>query len=149
MLQLQHCNSEDPDFRALVRLLDQELAQRDGPEHAFYAQFNKIDLLRHCIVARMDGQAIGCGALRAYVENTVEIKRMYTVPEWRGRGHAGAILQELERWAAELGFVRCILETGMKQSEAIRLYEKSGYVRIPNYGQYVGVENSVCMEKWV
>ncbi|MEO6589269.1 MAG: GNAT family N-acetyltransferase, partial [Pyrinomonadaceae bacterium] len=57
------------------------------------------------------------------------------------------ILAELENWAKELNFSECILETGLKQPEAIRLYQKSGYETILNYGQYAGVENSVCMKK--
>jgi putative acetyltransferase len=57
------------------------------------------------------------------------------------------VLSELESWAAELGYPKCVLETGKRQPEAIALYEKQGYQRIPNYGQYIGVENSVCFEK--
>jgi GNAT superfamily N-acetyltransferase len=72
---------------------------------------------------------------------------MFVLPEYRGKGIAGAVLAELETWAADLGYARCILETGQMQPEAIRLYLKSGYAIIPNYGQYAGVENSVCMEK--
>ena len=72
---------------------------------------------------------------------------MFVLPEYRGRGIASAVLSELEAWARELGYTRCILETGKKQPEAIRLYQKSGYTIIPNYGPYEQVENSVCMEK--
>jgi GNAT superfamily N-acetyltransferase len=74
---------------------------------------------------------------------------MYTLPEMRGQGVAGQVLSALEDWACELGYEKCVLETGKKQPEAIRLYEKSGYRRIQNYGQYAGVENSVCFEKIV
>ena len=72
---------------------------------------------------------------------------MFVKPENRGRGIAGQILKELESWAAELGFRECILETGFKQPEAIALYKRSGYEVIPNYGQYAGIENSLCMRK--
>jgi GNAT superfamily N-acetyltransferase len=72
---------------------------------------------------------------------------MFVLPERRGRGVAKSILSELEAWANELNFSECILETGFKQPEAIGLYRKSGYETIPNYGQYSGVENSVCMKK--
>jgi len=65
----------------------------------------------------------------------------------RGRGIAQMALAELEKWAAELGYKKCILETGKRQPEAIRLYEKSGYKIIPNYGEYLNIENSVCFEK--
>lgn len=141
--------SEHPDFQALVRLLDQELAVLDGDDHAFYAQFNKLKNITEAVVAYWDHQPVGCGAFRAFDPETVEIKRMFVQPAFRGQGIAGRVLSELETWASELGFARCVLETGQKQPEAIRLYQKSGYARIPNFGQYVGVDNSVCMEKVV
>ncbi len=144
---IRRTDSSDPDFRELVALLDAELAERDGDEHPFYAQFNKIDLIRHAVVATVDGEAVGCGAYKPYEGDIVEIKRMFVRPRGRGKGIAVAILAELERWAREEGYSSAVLETGFKQPEAIRLYEKSGYVRIPNYGQYAGVANSLCMRK--
>ena len=72
---------------------------------------------------------------------------MFVLPERRGKGIAAKVLSELEIWAAELSFEKCILETGKKQPEAIQLYKKSGYVIIANYGQYDGIENSLCFEK--
>ncbi|MDT0641257.1 GNAT family N-acetyltransferase [Zunongwangia sp. F363] len=77
----------------------------------------------------------------------MEIKRMFTLSLFRGRGFAGKVLKELETWAAELNYSKCILETGVRQPEAIALYKKSGYRIIPNYGQYAGIENSVCFQK--
>lgn len=150
---LKRTDSTDPDFVALVRLLDADLAIRDGAEHGYYAQFNKIDLIKYVVVAYVDGTAVSCGAIKEFepgtMVNSVEMKRMYTLPEYRGRGIAANVLAELEKWAAELGFEKCVLETGKKQPEAIRLYEKSGYSLIANYGQYIGVENSVCFQKIV
>ncbi len=147
MIAIARTNSEDADFRALVTLLDAELQIRDGEDHTFYAQFNKIDSLQEVVVAYSDQIAIGCGAIKAYAEQTAEIKRMFVKAENRGKGVAGKILGELETWAKELNFDECILETGFNQLEAIALYKKSGYEMIPNYGQYIGVENSVCMKK--
>ncbi len=146
-MQIIRTDSDHPDFRALIVLLDQDLAIRDGEDHAFYQQFNKVDKIKHVVLAYLDARAVGCGAIRAYASDTIEIKRMFVLPENRGKGIAGAVLTELETWAAELGYVRCLLETGQMQPEAIRLYQKSGYDIIPNYGQYEGVDNSVCMEK--
>lgn len=140
-------DSTHPDFIDLVKLLDADLARRDGDEHAFYAQFNTIDRIKHAVVAYEDEQLAACGAIKEYDSDTVEIKRMYTLPRWRGKGLATVVLAELERWAVELSYKRCVLETGKKQPEAIELYKKNGYVEIPNYGQYAGVENSVCFEK--
>ena len=92
-------------------------------------------------------QPIACGAIKEFDSKNMEIKRMYTLPEYRGKGIATQILLELEKWATELCYVRCVLETGKRQPEAIALYKKNGYHEIPNYGQYIGIENSVCFEK--
>lgn len=140
-------DSSNPDFRTLVALLDQELLVRDGEEHVFYASFNKLDNIAHVVVAYADHTAVGCGALRKFSEDSAEVKRMFVLPAHRGKGIAGAVLVELENWAREQGFAACILETGEKQPEAIRLYQKGGYIRIPNYGQYQGISNSICMRK--
>ncbi len=99
------------------------------------------------IVAYSDDTGRFVRSDQGILPGAMEVKRMYTLPEYRGKGIAAAVLNELEKWAAELGCGRCVLETGMKQPEAIRLYEKSGYSVIPNYGQYAGLENSVCFEK--
>lgn len=144
---LLRTNSDHADFRALVALLDRELSIRDGDDHAFYDQFNKLDTIKHVVVAYEDDIVVSCGAFKPFDDTTVEIKRMYTRLESRGRGIAAKILTELESWAIESGFTAAVLETGIKQPEAIRLYEKSGYARIPNYGQYSGVEQSYCFRK--
>lgn len=147
MLKLIRTDSDNEDFRQLVVLLDKELAIRDGDEHSFYAQFNKIDSIKNVVVAYENETAVSCGAFKEYESGVAEIKRMFTLPAYRGKGIAAEVLRELEKWAGESDFTETILETGFKQPEAIRLYEKSGYTRIPNYGQYMGVENSVCMRK--
>lgn len=147
MSELRRTNSDDQDFITLVRLLDAELAQRDGNDHSFYSQFNKIDAIRHAVVAYHNGNPVSCGAIKEFDKESMEVKRMYTISEHRGKGFAGHVLQELERWAKELLYKRCVLETGKRQPEAIALYKKKGYRIIPNYGQYVGIENSVCFEK--
>ena len=147
MISLKRTNSDNADFQTLVRELDRELAIRDGGEYAFYAQFNKIDAIKHAVVAYENGTAIGCGAVEAFDETSMEIKRMFVPLESRGKGIAFIVLGELENWASELGYEKCVLETGLKQPEAIRLYEKNRYVKIPNHGQYVGMGNSVCFEK--
>ena len=147
MINLLRTDSDNADFRELVALLDADLQIRDGAEHLFYGQFNKIDKIREVVVAYENEKAVGCGAFKEYEEGTAEIKRMFVRPENRGRGIAGNILNELETWAKELNYAEAILETGVKQPEAIRLYRKSGYEIIPSYGQYLNVENSVCMKK--
>lgn len=147
MINLVRTDSNNQDFIELVRGLDADLAKRDGEEHPFYAQYNKIDEIKHVVVAYEDDKPVGCGAIKEYAPGTVEVKRMYTSPESRGKGVATRVLTELEAWARELSYEICILETGKKQPEAIRLYQKNGYKVIPNYGQYATIENSLCFEK--
>lgn len=147
MLSVIRTNSDNQDFIALVRLLDAHLAERDGSDHAFYAQFNKTDKIRHVIVAYENDKPVACGAIREFAPGVMEVKRMYTAPESRGRGLASRVLHELETWAAGLSCSKCVLETGKNQPEAIQLYKKNGYNVIPNYGPYAAIENSQCFEK--
>ncbi|HTQ65026.1 MAG TPA: GNAT family N-acetyltransferase [Puia sp.] len=145
-----HCirtDSGNKDFQKLVAELDADLKIRDGVDNAFYSQFNKIDKIKYAIVAYENNEPVGCGAIKEYSENMMEVKRMYVLPALRGKGIASAVLMELEKWAGEMNYGKCILETGKKQPEAIALYKKSGYAIIPNFGQYENVENSVCFEK--
>lgn len=146
-MELHHCDSSDKNFQELVSLLDEELAIRDGKDHGIYHQFNGIAGIKNAIVLFQNGRAIGCGAFKPFDGTSVEIKRMYVLPEARGSGAAGKILAGLESRAKNLGFKKAVLETGLKQPEAIGLYQKSGYIRIENYGQYAGIENSVCFSK--
>ncbi|GJM35247.1 MAG: N-acetyltransferase [Saprospiraceae bacterium] len=147
MVQLIRTDPTNRDFLLLVKHLDAELAEVDGDDYAFYAQFNKTSEIKYAIVAYENEIPVGCGAMKQYELNTLEIKRMYVYPESRGKGIATRILAELEKWATELSVARCILETGIRQPNAIRLYKKNGYQLIPNYGQYAEDENSVCFEK--
>lgn len=147
MEKLIRTNSSSKDFINLVHLLDRELQIRDGEEHTFYAQYNKIDKIKNVVVAFYNDAAVGCGAIKEYDIRTIEVKRMFVKDEYRSKGIATKILIDLENWTKELGYTKCILETGLAQPEAIHLYKKNGYTIIPNYGQYAGVDNSVCMEK--
>jgi putative acetyltransferase len=147
MYTFNRADSSHEDFKKLVLLLDEELAQRDGEEHAFYDQFNKIENINNVIVAYAGQQPVAAGAFKKFSPEAVEIKRMFVMPGFRGKGIAFQILQQLENWAVGLGYSYCVLETGKKQPEAIALYKKSGYEVIPNYGQYENVSNSVCMRK--
>ena len=109
--------------------------------------YNKTDSIKHVVVAYDGDIAVGCGAFKVYQGDTAEIKRMFVLPEYRGYGIGLKILNEIELWATESDFTAYVLETGKKQPEAIRLYQKAGYVIIKSYGQYKNVENSVCMRK--
>jgi GNAT superfamily N-acetyltransferase len=147
MIDLVRTDSDNKDFKSLVRLLDADLAIRDGEDHSFYSQFNKIDTIKYVVMAYENNNPVACGAIKEYGPQIMEVKRMYVLPESRKKGIASKILSQLEKWAAELAYTKCILETGKMQPEAIELYHKNGYKLIPNYGQYAGVPNSLCFEK--
>lgn len=147
MIELIRTTSENPDFTSLNTMLDKELVIRDGDEHEFFAQYNKIDHINHVVLAYNNGEAVGCGAIKKFDEETIEIKRMFVLPAGRGKKVASTILSELETWARELGFKKCVLETGATFKDALGLYAKAGYEISPNYGQYIGVKSSVCFYK--
>jgi len=149
MITLLKTNSDHTDFRTLVVALDADLQARYGEQQQFFSQFNKLDHIHHVIVAYNNNEPVGCGAFKEYETGVAEIKRMFVQVQQRGKGIAGLILTELEQWAAAEGYHSCILETAVKQPEAIRVYEREGYIRIPNYGQYIGVEISLCMQKQI
>ncbi len=149
MLSLIKTNSDHTDFRTLVVALDADLQTRYGDQQQFFSQFNKLDHIHHVIVAYNNNEPVGCGAFKEYETGVAEIKRMFVQVQQRGKGIAGRILTELEQWAAAEGYHTCILETAIKQPEAIRVYEREGYSLIPNYGQYIGVEISLCMQKQI
>ncbi len=147
MITARRTTSADSEFQSLVTLLDAELAITDGEDAAFYAQLNKTDNMNYTMVAYVDGRPVGCGAVRPFDAHTMEIKRMYVVPDHRRTGVASTVLRELEKWAKELGNKYCVLETGKRQPEAIALYLRMGFSIIPNYGKYIGMDNSVCFRK--
>src|SRR5450759_1184794 len=105
-----------------------------GPEGAF-------------VIGRAGGRAVACGAICPLDQDVTELKRIFVHVDFRERGYAKAILSELERLARESGYTIVRLETGVRQPEAISLYEKLGYHRIPNYGKHVNSKMSVCFEK--
>ena len=109
MATFQRTSSDNLDFQDLVRLLDEDLQTRDGDEHLFYSQFNKIINIRNVVVCYIDENPIGCGAFKEYDQNKVEIKRMFVRPEYRGQGIGLDILSELELWALELKYSATIL----------------------------------------
>jgi putative acetyltransferase len=142
---------EDPhaeEARELVDELFAELVERYGDDGGGAFQVEDVTGPGSCfLIARQDGRAIGCGALRNLGEGVGEVKRMYVRPAARGRGLGNRILEELERGARLLGYDKLRLETGLPQPEAIRLYERAGYHRIVNYGTYKGDPRTLSFEK--
>jgi putative acetyltransferase len=147
MVSYLRADSENKDFVELVKLLDADLKIRDGEDHAFYAQFNKTAAIRNVIVVYDNEVPVACGAIKAFDQNSAEVKRMYVVESRRRMGLAKGVLLALEKWAIELGYESLVLETGKNQPEAIQLYTRSGYQVTENYEQYKGVENSMCFRK--
>ena len=139
--------SEDADFRKMVNALDEDLNLRNGDIQRQYDQYNKIDRIKNAMVIYFDNNPVGCGCFKKFDDETVEMKRMFVLPEMRGKQLAARMLQELEKWAIEEGNTVAVLETGRRQVEAQRLYSIAGYFRTENYGQYIGMEDSICYRK--
>ena len=146
---IQRTNSANEAFKSLVQLLDKELAERDGEDHGFYAQFNGIDALKHVVLVVKNSIPVGCGAFKIIDNETVEIKRMYVQLEYRKQGIAKTVLAELEKWAKELSFKQMRLETGIKQPEAIALYTHCNYQLTSNFPPYENTPDSRCFIKIV
>ncbi len=106
-------NSENQDFVLLIQHLDAYLKITDGDEHAFYNQFNNIDVIKNVVVVYADKKPVGCGAIKKFDKTTVEVKRMFVTSEKRGLGVAQKIIKELETWSKEFGYKKCVLETGL------------------------------------
>ncbi len=147
MVILKRCDSSNEDFLALTLALDADLTARNGQGQQAYDGYNRIAGLSTVLLATVQGRAVGCGCFKAFAPDTAELKRIFVLPHYRGRGIARQLVRGLEEWAGEQGFRTIILETGLLQQEAIRLYESCGYRRCENYGQYAGMPDSVCFTK--
>lgn len=138
----------DPDFRLLCQDLDREFEIRYPDSRHNFEPYNKVGESAQVIVAYSGIIPVGCGCFRpTSTELEVEIKRMYVVPAYRGRGISRIVLTDLEQWARSEGYTNAKLETGIRQPEAIGLYSRLGYTTIPNYPPYEGVAESICMAK--
>lgn len=141
---------DSADARRLVAALDAHLAGLYPPDQRFGQNLRPEHLapgIGMFVMARADGLAIGCGAVRRLAETTAEVKRMYVEPDIRGRGVAKEILDHLEAAARALGAHRLVLETGIYQTEAVRLYRQAGFTAIDCFGEYADVPTSLCFEK--
>lgn len=149
MIKIVKTDNHNTDFKQLVEQLDAYLTVTDGKEHDFYHQYNHIDALQFVLLAYKKDEPLACGAIKEFDTDTVEVKRMYVKPTARRKGIAKQLLQQLEQWAKELGYKKCVLETGKRQIEAVQFYSKCNYKKISNYGPYKDIANSVCFEKWL
>ena len=148
MLHILKRATTDKDVISLIEKLDAYLKISDGEDHDFYNQFNGTDTIEHMLVAYKDEVPVGCGAIKHFDASRAEVKRMFVDQTYRGQGIAAKLLAQLEQWAKEKGYKKCILETGERQVAAVQLYQKSKYKRMhTNYGQYKGIAQSICFEK--
>jgi GNAT superfamily N-acetyltransferase len=147
-IKIKRTESSDKDFHFLVDKLNRYLDVQYGRLQEYYSQFNKIDNIPNVVLVYQDSEPAGCGCFKKFDNTSAEVKRMFVAEEHRGKGIGAAILTELEKWAGESGYTSLVLEHGNKQPEASRLYEKMGYSITPNYGQYIGMEEtSICRKK--
>lgn len=158
---------DDVRAAALREAMDAELTPRyadrlDGAseEHlALVGSALAIDpatIVATVVATDAAGRPVGHGALRDLslhhgpdFSGSLEVKRVYVEPAARGTGLSRALMAELERVAAEAGAARLILQTGDRQPDAVALYEKIGYTRIPVYPPYLAIDFSECFEKQV
>lgn len=147
MLTVKRTTTEHPDFIHLVACLDNELWNELKEDQSTYDQYNKVPDIKTAIIIYDAASPVAIGCFKAYNNNTVEIKRMFVDKAYRSKGLSKFVLTELEKWAVEEGFKYSILETSVHFNIAQGLYTKSGYNVIPNYDQYKGLKESVCMKK--
>jgi len=138
---------DDPAGEALRGAQQAEIAVRYGVPDSEPGPKPTAGDITVFLVAFDGDEAVGCGGLRTLDDAHGEIKRMYVIPERRGSGVSTTILSALEEEARSRGWTRLVLETGDQQPDAIRLYEREGYSRIPNFGYYADSELSICYEK--
>ena len=143
------CDGTNADFIENCRLLDEDLDRRVGKviQRDKYHQYNQLDKIHEALMVYHEGRPAGGGAIRAYDETTMELKRVFVRPEYQGKGVGSALVSGLIEWAKELGYKRMILETGALLTESCHVYKKLGFSQIPNYGAYVNMPESLCMGK--
>ncbi|MGE9882494.1 GNAT family N-acetyltransferase [Blautia obeum] len=148
-MEYKRTNGQNKDFIENCRRLDADLDQRVGKEiqRSKYEKYNQLDKINEAIVVYKNNVLVGAGSIRHYDEENVELKRIYISPACRGQGLGTKLVSLLIEWAKELGYQRVLLETGEKLTESVALYKKLGFERIPNYGPYENMPESLCMAK--
>jgi GNAT superfamily N-acetyltransferase len=136
-----------PEPAALRAEGEAEVTARYGVDNEPGVKPSAADVAVFVVARDDDGVPVGCGALRRLDADTLEIKRMYVQPSARGRGLGALLLHALEEEAMALGARRLCLETGPRQPEAMALYQRAGYRRVPCFGAYAGHLGSLCFER--
>lgn len=134
--------------RALIAELDAYLNALYPPQNNYLDPADELAKAHvRFLVASRDGEPIGCGAVKSMPEGYGEIKRVFVRPAGRGHGVARRIMRELESHLIANGITEARLETGIRQPEALALYEALGYRRIGRFGTYRDDPSSIFMAK--
>ena len=136
-----------PAARELIDALCAEMSERYGRPPSPFSVSEAAVEKSVFIIARRDGEPVACGALRPFDADSAELKRMYVVPAARRQGFARLAIAALERHARTFGYKTILLETGVGQPDAQRLYESCGYSRVSAFGPYIGNPSSICYQK--
>ena len=149
MLEYVRTDGKNKDFMENCRHLDADLEQRVGKEiqRSKYEKYNQLDKINEAIVVYENGVLAGAGSIWKYDEESVELKRIYVAPSFRKKGIGTKLVSLLIEWGKELGYQRMLLETGEKLEESVALYKRLGFERIPNYGPYENMPESLCMAR--
>jgi GNAT superfamily N-acetyltransferase len=151
VLDLRRTPFDHPDSVRLIAEVQRVYVERYGGEDDTVLDPREFAAPAGCfVVGYVDAEPVACGGWRerragespVLRDGDAEVKRMYVTAAHRGRGHARAVLAELERTAAAAGLARIVLETGTRQPEAIALYASSGYEPMPAFGHYADEEES-------
>ena len=148
-MRFEYTDGCNKDFISLCNLLDKYLDKLCGGEEnrSEYIQYNKLNDIHDVIIAYDEDIPVGSASFKRYDEEIAEVKRVFVKEEYRGRGISKNIMKLLEQYAKNKGFLYLILESGVKLEKAHGLYKLMGYKIIPNYGQYIGMTESICMKK--
>ena len=150
-LSIRRADLTSPAAHVLITALNAELSGAYPEPGATHFGLDPADIAPErgaFLVAYLDGEAVGCGAMRLLDATTGELKRMYVTPAFRGNGVGRRLVEELEAEARRIGAERLVLETGARQAAALLLYERCGFTSIPLYGEYLrSPESSICLGK--
>lgn len=146
-INLQQVFNDNKDFIYLCSELDVFLNNAIGGENKRekYKKYNYLDTMDVVVVAYYEGVAVGCGALRKFTDNEIELKRLFVKKEYRGKNIGGLILEQLISMAKDLKYKKVLLETGEFLKESVKLYNRFGFEKIDNYGAYKDMTESICM----
>lgn len=148
-MEIVHTDGKNKDFIALCRLLDSNLDEIVGGaiQREKYNQYNQLDDIKDVVLLYIDGNPVASGSYKHYQDDIAEIKRIFVKKEFRGRGLSKTLMKELEQKACKNGYRTLILETGELLKASMSLYKTIGFRIRENYGPYIGMHESVCMEK--